>query len=805
VRDLRLVPVAALVWGSAIVALLAPGFSAVLALVLAVGSVSTIVVAIVGARAGSGPADHAPASRGPRTKRVITAMALGAAGFALAGAVSAHVALAQPSRVSAGTAIDGGRAIEVHAVVVGKVERDATGTLRLDAQARRIDRGRDRQAVDIPVTIVVAPGDVSGLRLDVGSAIVASGTAWRADPGERAVLVVRAARGVEVTTPPGGLLAVASDLRRGLVASAAGLPQPGAGLMPGLAVGDTSAVEAELVAAMKVTSLTHLTAVSGANCALVVGIAFAVASLCGARRGVRVAAGIGALGLFVGIVTPEPSVVRAATMATIAMLGVLLGRTGAGVSLLCTAVVVALIGDPSLALSLGFALSAGATGALLVLARPLARGLSRWMPRALALALSVPLSAELVCGPLLMTINPAIPLYGIVANLLAGPAAGPATILGLAACLAAPIPVLQSGLAVLAWIPSAWIAGTALTTASLPAQLVPWLPGLAGVAGFGTVAVAIALVVIRPRRLRRAVVPSAALLAAVVGVVAGVGISSTTAVQLGVPHAWAVAACDVGQGDAVLVRSSGLIALIDTGPDPAPVAACLTRLGIDAVDLLVLTHFDKDHAGGVDALVGRAAAVLHGRPANARQQGVLDRLERAGARLVAAHAGMTGSLGSASWTVLWPPARSAAFTTGNVACVVVDVRGGEVPPSAFLCDTDAAAQRALLSSGALRPPYAVVKVAHHGSADQEPALYRALGGAVALISVGDGNDYGHPRAPTLAFLMALGARIHRTDHEGMVLVSSADSVVRVWHERAPPAADPTPTTSSRRGGVGGAG
>ena len=98
-----------------------------------------------------------------------------------------------------------------------------------------------------------------------------------------------------------------------------------------------------------------------------------------------------------------------------------------------------------------------------------------------------------------------------------------------------------------------------------------------------------------------------------------------------------------------------------------------------------------------------------------------------------------------------------------------------------------------------------MKVAHHGSADQDPELYRVLRGAVAIISVGEGNDYGHPRAPTLAFLMALGARIHRTDHEGMVMVSSADSAVRVWQERAPPAADPSPTTSPRGGRVGGAG
>ena len=145
-------------------------------------------------------------------------------------------------------------------------------------------------------------------------------------------------------------------------------------------MGDTGAVTTELDAAMKASSLSHLTAVSGANCALVVGIAYALAAVCGLRRGIRVAAGLGALVAFVVLVSPEPSVVRAAAMAAIAMLGLLLGRTGAGLSLLTASVAILLIADPWLAGSLGFALSVAATGALLVLAGPLAEGLGRWMP-----------------------------------------------------------------------------------------------------------------------------------------------------------------------------------------------------------------------------------------------------------------------------------------------------------------------------------------------------------------------------------------------------------------------------------------
>src|SRR5690606_8884995 len=89
-------------------------------------------------------------------------------------------------------------------------------------------------------------------------------------------------------------------------------------------------------------------------------------------------------------------------------------------------------------------------------------------------------------------------------------------------------------------------------------------------------------------------------------------------------------------------------------------------------------------------------------------------------------------------------------------------------------------QRLLLSSGRIRGTYAVVKVAHHGSADQEPALYASARAPVALIGVGTDNDYGHPRAETLAFLDALGSRALRTDQRGLILLATRQDELLVW-------------------------
>jgi len=249
------------------------------------------------------------------------------------------------------------------------------------------------------------------------------------------------------------------------------------------------------------------------------------------------------------------------------------------------------------------------------------------------------------------------------------------------------------------------------------------------------------------------------------------------------PGAWTIAACDIGQGDALLVRSGSQIALVDTGADADALAACLAQTGTDRIDLLVLTHFDLDHVGAATSLAGRVGTVLHGPVAEHEDQRILDELAAGGAALRSGAAGTHGSLGAAQWRVVWPPPDSAAFPSGNDASIVVDIAGGGVPRMLMLGDLSAAPQRQLLSSGCVRGEYAVVKVAHHGSADQEPALYTQIAAPAAVVSVGADNDYGHPRAETLAILEAAGSRTLRTDQRGLVLLGEDDDRLVVWTER----------------------
>jgi competence protein ComEC len=634
----------------------------------------------------------------------------------------------------------------------------------------------DRRHFDAPATLFLASEESLG----PGDLLQLTATVDHARPGDAESYTIRSRGHVAVTRlPPDGIDAAAS-LRSAFVDLAGTLPGDGASLLPGLAVGDTSLVTAALEDRMTSASLSHLTAVSGANCALVVGAVMAAFAAVGAPR---LVAALAALAGFVVLVTPEPSVVRAATMAAIALLAVAVGRPSAGVPVLCLAVLILLLADPWLSRSFGFALSATATAGLLLLAGPLTRALGRFLPMPVAAALALPLAAQVACQPIIALLDPTLPLWAVPANMLAAPAAPVATVLGMLACVVLPVaPPLASVFASLAWVPSQWIAGVAHAVDGAPLSRLPWLSGVAGVRAWICVLTLVVVLVGSSSRVMRRTVAAALVLAAVayIALVGGTRVGQVWTR----PADWAIAMCDVGQGDAVLVRSSGRIALIDTGPDPAALAACLDDVGVDRVDLLVLTHFDLDHVGGVDAVAGRVGELLHQPVRERDDQHLVDRMRASGARVTETTAGRTGMLGDVAWRVLWPPSGDERYT-GNDGSIVVEF-GGALD-ALFLGDLGADSELALLAEGTVGSDYRLVKVAHHGSADQYGAFYEHVGARLALVSCGRDNDYGHPTRSALDLLAASGSTVARTDRDGTTLVSVREPRLLVWTSGPRPA------------------
>lgn len=601
--------------------------------------------------------------------------------------------------------------------------------------------------------------------LAIGGTATGACDAWL--DGSRWLLVCER---LEVAQPQ-AWAAWAGPLRDGLLSASAQLPGVGGELLPGLAIGDERRVSPQLRTAMLDTGLSHLTAVSGANCVIVVGAAFQGAAALGARRAVRVAVAAAALVAFVVLVTPEPSVVRAGAMASIGLIGIVTGRRAGAVAMLSLAVLVVLAVQPHLATSAGFALSALATCGLIVHGRAIADVLAKALPMPIAALIAVPVAAQLWCLPVLVALDARVSLVSVLANLLAGPAAPIVTVVGLVACLAAPLaPVVAVGLAWVAWLPAAWIAQVAMVSQQLPAAQVPW-----PVAPWGVIAASVMLALVLLGHARRTLGRGIAA-ALVVGLVVGLG-AAWPGIRLGSLADWRIAQCDVGQGSATLVRHEGAVVLVDAGEDPSLLQTCLRMLGVQRVDLLVLTHFDRDHSGGAPALAGRTGLLVHG-PLDERALPVVDELAAGGAAAQEARRGDAWQVGEVRVEALWPVGDAEPGNDASVA-VAIDLPGEGIE-LVVLGDLGAESQSRLLRSGL--PAATVVVVSHHGSADQLPALYRHLSAAAGLVGVGT-NDYGHPTDAALRLVRDAGGVPLRTDELGTIALSVDEAGVRVWSER----------------------
>jgi competence protein ComEC len=241
------------------------------------------------------------------------------------------------------------------------------------------------------------------------------------------------------------------------------------------------------------------------------------------------------------------------------------------------------------------------------------------------------------------------------------------------------------------------------------------------------------------------------------------------------PDGWFLIMCDVGQGDALLVRTGeGEALVVDAGPDPDAVDSCLDSAAVDTVPAVVLTHFHADHVRGLSGVLrGRSVAQVLTTP-------ILEPIEEAmtvqalladaDIPVEAVTAGDARSVGDATWQVIWPRRRIDAGSVPNNASLVLSLAvagrrvllSGDIEPEA----------QAAIAADLRRDPFDVVKVPHHGSRYQSPLLTTWAPAPVALISVGADNDYGHPAPETIAAWAAVGALIGRTDRDGDVAVVS---------------------------------
>ena len=536
----------------------------------------------------------------------------------------------------------------------------------------------------------------------------------------------------------GWLTGLASRVRSVIVARLRPETDRGRALLAGFLLGDTSHLQPRDTESMRQAGLSHFVAVSGSNVALFLGALFLVAGPLGWNSVRRAVIGVSGLAFFVLLVGPDPSVVRAATMAALVLVARPFGLRPDVWRVIGTGVGLLLLVAPELAFKLGFQLSVAATAGVVVGTGWFTEVRPRWLGTSLGAACG----AQLAVAPVLLLAIGEIPLWSPVANVVAAPLVVAATgLAGLGAV--AGVDALVGAAAVFARA----VLGVAGLASDLPQ--IGWVATLF-LAGLGLAGLS--------RRFRPAAVLAASLTVCLLTV------SAVASPLAGAPDRPAFVALDVGQGDALLLLGDGgETVLVDGGSHGAKVREGLERFGIRAIDLLVVSHAHHDHYGGLIEVVG---ALPIGQvwyapfPGQSDEYARFIAAARQGSRVTVPSLGVH-RIGSIRLEVLGPIRRYASPNDQSIV-IRATLGGGTVLLSG---DMERVSQAEMAA-----PRVDVLKVPHQGAATSDPDWLARTGASVAVVSVGP-NRFGHPSEDLLADLAQAGMDVRRTDREGDVVIT----------------------------------
>lgn len=546
-----------------------------------------------------------------------------------------------------------------------------------------------------------------------------------------------------------------------------GIPAEQAALARGFVLGQDQSIGDDVIDRFRDSGLAHLLAVSGQNVMLLLLLAWVVFSLAGLPLRLRYPVLIGLVLLYVPLAGSGPSIQRAGVMGLAGLAAALAGRPLERVFPVALAAAATLVLDPFAAGDVGWQLSFAAVVGILALAKPMANrfsevlgGTSDGVRTALSTGAAVTVAASLATLPLIGFHFGRLPVATVAANLLALPAVAPSMWLGmLSATVGQAAPWLALPLNLVNAVLLAFIGGIA-----------EWLGGPDSVVEVGgnwwillllaTFSVVAGLLMVKRPGIGLALVAISVVLPVADGL-------SVLRGELPDPPPGGISVdvLDVGQGDAILIRTQDHAPLlVDTGPPDGDVAGLLDAFGIERLGGLVLTHLDRDHIGGFDQVfeglsVGTVMAERMTRQMRERSGFI-------GASVQGLGLGDRFRLGPAEVEVLWPPPQAgpdgSADRNARSLVLLVETAGRTV-----LLTGDAESELVQLDPG----PVDILKVAHHGSEDTGLGdLLARTGPGLALISAGKGNSYGHPVDSTLAALESNGSKTYRTDLDGTISV-----------------------------------
>ncbi|MBI4300886.1 MAG: DNA internalization-related competence protein ComEC/Rec2 [Chloroflexi bacterium] len=612
--------------------------------------------------------------------------------------------------------------------------------------------------------------------------------------------------------PQAWILSLKERLSRSLASS---LPEPQGSLAQGILLGTRSSVPDDLNDAFIKSGTSHILAISGYNIAIVIGVVSSFGLWLLSRRATLVLT-LAAVALFTMLTGAEPPVVRAAVMGTLVVIATATGRRSSALTSLAFAAALMVGLSPGTLWSVSFQLSFLSILGLIALAPPLtARGQravaslrhqdiadpERSLLSSIIESTAVTLSAIIATAPLIAYYFHRGSLVAPLANLLGVPALPPAMLTSAAVSI---LGLVNSHLAQAA----GWVAWLSLSYLMLVVRLFARLPlasvdiGIVGAWVAWAYYGALALIVWphRPRlpQLRESTAAArrrTAALASVCGRIPAKWVAAPLAVLAIL--VWAAAFVprdgryhvdflDVGQGDAILIRTpQGHNVLVDGGPSPQAIGSVLGKelpFYDRKIDMVVLTHPQEDHIGGLIEAVKRykvGKAIELAEDTNSplyrewRQELDSHKVQR-----VVAQAGQRVPLGKGAWIdVIYPDAAwaSAPDRSINDLSLVLRLVLGNV--SLLLTgDLEESGETYLVGKG-IDLGSTILKVGHHGSnTSTSERFLRAVGPRLAVISVGADNHFGHPTPETLQRLA--GIPIFRTDRQGTIDLSTDGR--RLW-------------------------
>ena len=554
-------------------------------------------------------------------------------------------------------------------------------------------------------------------------------------------------------------------------------PADSAPFITALLTGDRSGLSYARKNDLAVSGISHIVAISGMHVAILLGL---ISLLVGNRRRLTALIGIPTVALFALMTGAIPSVVRASVMQTVWLLAPLLGRENDPPTSLGAAALCVLAPNPWAVANLSFQLSFGSMAGILLLTGPVYRRLSEWKPvhAALRNRFVRPLMKYLIatiaatCGALVFTLPLTalrlgmVSLAAILTNLLTLWAISILFQLSLVLCLLGAVWLAPARL--LGQIPAVlvrYILGMARSIASVPMSAVytenvfilPWL--IFSYLAFGCCFL--------PGG-KKAILPTAC------ACVLGLCLSLWLGWLDGGARDLQLTMLDVGQGQCLVFKDDNVTLMYDCGGDGnekagETAARFLLSGNVSHLDVLVLSHYDRDHAGCVCQLLGRIPVGRIYLPDTADETGLRGEIEESAAAHGAeiCYVNQDERLSFASVTAyLFAP---VADDTDNEASLAMLVSEGSYDILAT-GDMSAGAERLLLSRRQL-PDVEVLVAGHHGSAGSTcDTLLTYTKPETVLISVGKNNSYGHPAEETVARIESSGAQIYRTDRCGNITI-----------------------------------